>query len=379
MRRSFDFRPMVVVAALLVGAAGFTGTARTQSAQPTAAMPVVVQKILSGPASAPLTYNAQVEAIEAVDIQARVSGLLKAVKFSEGQGVKEGDLLFEIEPDQLSAALMSAQAQVARAEATRNAAQQSLSRARDLFNRRTIPQSTLDDAQAAFDVAAADVQSANAALNTAELNLSYAQIKSPIDGTIGRSLATPGNLVGPGSGPLARIVQLDPVRVAFSIADSTLVDIRQKLAGGQSIDANQFHLSLSLANGTQYTSPGRVQFIDNEVNLQTGTVAVRALFPNPDHILTPGQFVRLTVVDEAAKELPLVPMASVLQDRQGKFVFILNDNDTVTRQAIATGARIDNRWAVTSGLKGGETIVVEGLQRISDGQHVAPREAESVQ
>jgi membrane fusion protein (multidrug efflux system) len=170
-------------------------------------------------------------------------------------------------------------------------------------------------------------------------------------------------------------VQLDPVRVAFSIADSTLVDIRQKLAGGQSIDRNQFHLSLSLANGTQYASPGRVQFIDNEVDLQTGTVAVRALFPNPDHILTPGQFVRLTVVDEAAKDLPLVPMASVLQDRQGKFVFVLSNN-TVTRQAITTGARIDNRWAVTSGLKGGETIVIEGLQRISDGQQVTPREAE---
>jgi len=375
MGSSFDFRPAVAAAAFLVGVAGFTGTAHAQTVQPAAAVPVVVEKVLSGPASPPLTYNAQVEAIEAVDIQARVSGLLKAVKFSEGQGVKEGGLLFEIEPDQLSAALMSAQAQVARTEATRNAAQQSLSRARDLFNRRTIPQATLDDAQAAFDVAAADVQSANAALNTAELNLSYAQIKSPIDGTIGRSLATPGNLVGPGSGPLARIVQLDPVRVAFSIADSTLVDIRQKLAGGQSIDRNQFHLSLSLANGTQYASPGRVQFIDNEVDLQTGTVAVRALFPNPDHILTPGQFVRLTVVDEAAKDLPLVPMASVLQDRQGKFVFVLNNN-TVTRQAITTGARIDNRWAVTSGLKGGETIVIEGLQRISDGQQVTPREAE---
>ncbi|UVK42895.1 efflux RND transporter periplasmic adaptor subunit [Mesorhizobium sp. AR07] len=378
MGSNFDFRPAVVAAALLVGVAGFTGTAHAQTVQPAAAVPVVMEKVLSGPASPPLTYNAQVEAIEAVDIQARVSGLLKAVKFSEGKGVKEGDLLFEIEPDQLSAALMSAQAQVARTEATRNAAQQSLSRARDLFNRRTIPQATLDDAQAAFDVAAADVQSANAARNTAELNLSYAQIKSPIDGTIGRSLATPGNLVGPGSGPLARIVQLDPVRVAFSIADSTLVDIRQKLAGGQSIDPNQFHLSLSLANGTQYTSPGRVQFIDNEVNLQTGTAAVRALFPNPDHILTPGQFVRLTVVDEAAKELPMVPMASVLQDRQGKFVFVLNNN-TVTRQVITTGARIDNRWAVTSGLKGGETIVVEGLQRISDGQQVTPREAGSAQ
>ncbi|QKC98211.1 efflux RND transporter periplasmic adaptor subunit [Mesorhizobium sp. NZP2298] len=378
MGSTFDFRPAVVAAVFLVGVAGFTGTAHAQTVQPPAAMPVVVEKVLSGPARPPLTYNAQVEAIEAVDIQARVSGLLKALKFSEGQGVKEGDLLFEIEPDQLSAALMSAQAQVARTEATRNAAQQSLSRARDLFNRRTIPQATLDDAQAAFDVAAADVQSANAALNTAELNLSYAQIKSPIDGTIGRFLVTPGNLVGPGSGPLARIVQLDPVRVAFSIADSTLVDIRQKLAGGQSIDRSQFHLSLSLANGTQYASPGRLQFIDNEVDLQTGTVAVRALFPNPGHILTPGQFVRLTVVDEAAKELPLVPMASVLQDRQGKFVFVLNNN-TVTRQAITTGARIDNRWAVTSGLKGGETIVIEGLQRISDGQQVTPREAERAQ
>ncbi|TPI53520.1 efflux RND transporter periplasmic adaptor subunit [Mesorhizobium sp. B2-6-3] len=373
MKSNFDFRARVVAAALLVGVGGFAGAARAQTA---ATVPVVVQKVQSGPANAPLTYNAQVEAIDAVDIQARASGLLKEIRFSEGQRVKEGDLLFEIEPDQLSAAVMSAQAQVARTEATRNAARQSLSRARDLLSRRTISQATLDDAQAAFDVAAADVQSANAALNTAELNLSYAQIRSPINGTIGRSLATRGNLVGPGSGSLARVVQLDPIRVAFSIADSTLVDIRQKLAGGQKIDANKFHLSLSLANGTQFALPGRVQFIDNEVNQQTGTVAVRALFPNPDHILAPGQFVRLTIVDEEARKLPMVPMASVLQDRQGKFVFVLNDNNSVTRQAITTGARIDNRWAATSGLEGGETIVVEGLQRVSDGQQVNPREAE---
>lgn len=379
MSSSFGFRPVVAAAALLVGLAAFTGTAYAQTAQSAAAVPVVVQKVFSGPANAPLSYNAQVEAIDAVDIQARVSGLLKQVRFSEGQGVKQGDLLFEIEPDQLSAVVMSAEAQVARAEATQNAARQSLSRTRDLFNRRTVPQATLDDAQAAFDVAAADVQSANAALNTAKLNLSYAQIKSPIAGTIGRSLVTAGNLVGPGSGPLARIVQLDPVRVAFAIADSTLVDIRQKLAGGQKIDPNKFHLSLSLANGTQFASPGQLQFIDNEVNPQTGTATVRALFPNPGHILTPGQFVRLTIVDEEAGKLPMVPMASVLQDRQGKFVFVLNDNNTVTRQQITTGARIDNRWAVTSGLKDGQTIVVEGLQRVSDGKQVSPREAESAQ
>ncbi len=261
---------------------------------------MIVRQVELAPATAPLRFNGQVEAIEAVDIQARITGFLKEKAFEQGAAVKAGDLLFEIEPDQMQAAVMSAEAQVARAEAAQNAARQSLSRTRTLANRNTASQASLDDAQAAFDIATADVRNAEAALNNARLNLSYTQVRSPINGTIGRSLFTVGNLVGPGMGPLARIVQLDPVRVVFSITDRAL--------------------------------------------------------------------------DETVGELPIVPMSSVLQDRQGKYVYVLNEGNTVSRRAIVTGTRIDNGWSVTDGLKAGETIVVEGLQRIADGQAVSPRD-----
>jgi len=349
--------------------------AAQQSTTTQPAPSVVVRKAGSAPSTAPLQFNGQVEAIEAVDIQARITGFLKVKSFEQGSAVKTGDLLFEIEPDQMRAAETSAEAQVARAQAAQNAARQTLTRTRTLANRNTASQASLDDAQAAFDIASADVQSAEAALNTARLNLSYTQIRSPINGTIGRSLFTVGNLVGPSAGSLARIVQLDPVRVVFSITDRTLIAIRQKEARGGTVDLNRFQLTLTLANGKQYGSKGNIQFIDNEVNPQTGTIAVRALFANPDHILVPGQTVAVSLLDETAKTLPIVPMASVLQDREGKFVFVLNDNNTVTRRQIVTGIRIGNDWSVKDGISAGETIVIEGLQRIADGQSVSPQES----
>ncbi|MEJ5019090.1 efflux RND transporter periplasmic adaptor subunit [Ochrobactrum vermis] len=345
-----------------------------QQAPAGASPPVIVRKVELAPSTAPIRFNGQVEAIEAVDIQARITGFLKEKAFEQGAAVKAGDLLFEIEPDQMRAAAMSAEAQVARAEAAQNAARQSLSRTRTLANRNTASQASLDEALANFDIATADVQNAEAALNNARLNLSYTQVRSPINGTIGRSLFTVGNLVGPSAGPLARIVQLDPVRVVFSITDRALIGIRQKEAGGGTVNPESFKLTLMLANGTQYDERGNIQFIDNEVSAQTGTVAVRALFPNPNHILVPGQIVAVNLLDETVGELPVIPMSSVLQDRQGKYVYVLNEGNTVSRRPIMTGTRIGNDWSVTDGLKAGETIVIEGLQRIADGQAVSPRD-----
>lgn len=343
-----------------------------QSASP--APPVIIKTVEKASSAAPLRFNGQIEAIEAVDIQARITGFLKQKAFEQGAAVKTGDLLFEIEPDQMTAALAQAQAQVARAQAAQNAARQSLTRTRTLANRNTASQASLDDAQATFDIATADVQSAEAARDTAKLNLSYTQIRSPINGTIGRSLFSVGNLVGPSTGPLARIVQLDPVRVVFSITDRAITDLRQKEAGGGVVNPESFRLTLTLANGTQYGELGRVQFIDNEVSAQTGTVAVRAIFKNSDHLLVPGQIVAVNLLDESAIDLPVVPMSSVLQDREGKYVFVLTTGNTVSRRPIVTGTRIGNNWTVADGLKAGETIVVEGLQRIADGQSVSPRD-----
>lgn len=333
---------------------------------------VVVETIQVEEVSDPAKFTARVEAIEAVDIRARVPGFLQSVKFEDGQPLKAGDLLFEIEPDMLEATVASAQAQVARAEATRLSAERSLERSRELYGRRTVARATLDDAQAAFDVAVADVDAAKAALNTAKLNLSYARISAPISGNIGRPAFTVGNLVGTESGTLARIVSLDPIRVAFPITENLLVTLRQEEAQNGVMDTSTFRLSLRLANGTEYSEHGRIEFIENEVNAQTGTVTARAIFPNPHHILLPGQFVTLFVQDGKTPSLPVVPQTAVLQDREGRFVYLLNGGNTVSQRRIETGARVDHGWAVTEGLSGGERVVVKGIQRIADGMTVQP-------
>ncbi|MGX5732924.1 efflux RND transporter periplasmic adaptor subunit [Bosea thiooxidans] len=352
--------------------------AQQPGGRPTAAPPpaVIVEKVEVQQVGNPARFTARIEAIEAVDIPARVTGFLHAVSFKDGQAVKAGDVLFEIEPNELEASVASARAQVARAEATRQSAERTLARNRELFARNTVSQAVLDDAQAAFDIAAADVQVAEATLKTAELNLSYARITAPISGTIGRATFTVGNLVRPDSGSLARIVSLDPIRVAFAISEGLLVTVRQQEASGNPVDPNALKLSLRLANGTDYAQRGRIEFVESEVDPQTGTVTARAVFPNPHHILIPGQFVTLSVQEKEIPSLPVVPQAAVLQDRKGRFVYLLGRNNAVSQRRIETGARIGNGWAVTTGLNGGEQIVVQGIQRLADGMTVQPSEGQ---
>lgn len=339
---------------------------------------VIVEKVEVQAVDAPLQFTARVEAIDSVDIRARVAGFLQSTGFKDGQEVKAGDTLFEIEPDQFNALVASARAQVARAEATRQSAERTLSRNRTLLARNTVSQAVVDDAQAAFDIAGADVAVAEAALSTAELNLSYTHITAPIAGTIGLAAFTEGNLVGPDSGTLVRIVNLDPVRVAFSVTEGELITIRQQQAGGTGIDTNAFNLSLRLANGSEYDEPGRFEFVDHEVDPQTGTVTARLVFPNPHHILIPGQFIKLDIRGKDVPDMPVIPQTAVLQDREGRFVFLLAKDNTVSSQRIETGPRVGNGWAVTSGLTGGEQVVVQGIQRLTDGMTVTPSEGQPV-
>jgi membrane fusion protein (multidrug efflux system) len=371
---------MIVCLATVVAAClGSTSFAQQPGAgQATPPPAVVIGKIEVQQVSNPMQFTARVEAIEAVDIRARVTGFLHSVTFKDGQVVKAGDTLFEIEPNELDASVASARAQVARAEATRTSAERTLARNRDLFARRTVSQAVLDEAQAAFDVAAADVQVAEATLNTAELNLSYARITAPISGSIGRATFTIGNLVGPDSGSLARIVSLDPIRVAFAMTEGLLVTVRQQQAGGGTIDPDALKLSLRLANGTDYDEPGRVEFVENEVDPQTGTVTARAVFPNPNHVLIPGQFVTLSVQEKEVPSLPVVPQTAVLQDREGRFVYLLGKGNTVSQRRIKTGVRVGSGWAITEGLSGGEEVVVQGIQRLADGMTVQPSEGQPV-
>lgn len=339
---------------------------------------VVVERIAVQPVSDPDEFTARVEAIESVQVRARVPGVLDRVAFEAGQMVAAGDLLFEMEPDQYEAAAAAARAQLSRAEAARQDARRTLERMTTLLDRQTVAQAEFDQAQAAFDMASADVEAARAALRSAELDLSYTRITAPIDGRIGRALHTRGNLVGADSGALARIVQLDPVRVVFSVPEGMVTTLRQQRAEDGRVDPQALRLTLRLPNDTDYGQTGRIEYVANEVDAQTGTIAVRLVFPNPERLLVPNQFVTLIAQQEQAPRLPVVPQSAVLQDREGRFVYVLNEDHTVSRRRIETGARVGQGWAVTAGLDGGEPVIVQGVQRLSEGARVQPTEGQPV-
>jgi membrane fusion protein, multidrug efflux system len=330
-RRLRFLGPLVVVPLLALGGAV---VAQQPGPGQMPAPAVVVERIEVQEVSDPAEFNARVEAIESVDIRARVRGFLQTVAFEAGQTVQAGDLLFEIEPDQYEAAVASGRAQVSRAEAAREDAERTLARQQELVERQAAAQAALDEARAAFDIAAAEVEIAQAALRTAELDLSYTRITAPIAGQIGRARFTQGNLVGPEAGPLARIVQLDPIRVVFSISEGFLVTLRQQEATGGAIDPSALHLALRLPNGADYPQAGQIEYVESEVNPQTGTVAMRAVFPNPDHVLSPDQFVTLVSREADTPTLPVVPQTAVLQDREGRFVYLLGENNTVSQRRL---------------------------------------------
>ena len=357
-----------IVAIALAGAAG----AQSPADPPPA---VVVEQIELQPVSDTAAFNARVEAIESVDLRARVGGFLQSVGFEAGQFVEPGTLLFEIEPDQYEAGLASARAQLSGASARRTAAERNLARIEELVQRDVGAQATLDQSRSEFESAAADVLAAEAAVTGAELNLSYTRIEAPIAGVIGRATLSVGNLVGPDAGILARIVQLDPVRVVFSIPEGLLVNLRQEANGGD-ITAIDLRLRLRLPNGTEYEQDGTPEYIASEVDPQTGTIAVRIVFPNPDRLLVPGQFVTLYAGDSDPPQMPIVPQTAVLQDRDGRYVYLLGDDNSVAQRRITTGVRVGSGWAVTEGLEGGETVVVQGIQRLAEGMSVQPSQAE---
>lgn len=335
---------------------------------------VVATSVEIRPVSTPATYSGTVEAIDAVDLIARVQGFLETVEFDPGDDVEAGDVLFRIESRPYEASVAAAEARVAQTEAQLNDAEQDLARLETLAERNVAAAAQLEDAQAAELVAQADVAVAEAGLDQARIEHSYTTIEAPFPGQISRNFFSEGALVGPNAGPLARLTRMDPVRVVFSISDTLLTDLRMA-AGGGLPDAETLDFELVLSNGAPYPTPGRVEYIASETDAATGTVPVRLIFDNPDRLLIPGQFVDVTIGASEPPEMPVVPQTAVLQDRDGRYVFVVSEDSTVSQRRIEVGDRVGNDWAVEDGLEAGERVVVQGLQRIADGMAVQVSEA----
>lgn len=333
---------------------------------------VVVAEVSAQAISDPARFSGTVEAIKEVDIVARVQGFIDKIVFKAGDRVAEGDVLFRIESAPYTAAVAGAEAQLAQAKAQLLNTNQEFSRQQTLRERGVASQAALEAAVAAQAVAKAGVEIAEANLKQTRIELGYVEIVAPFAGVIGRELFSRGALVGPTSGPLARLVNTDPVRVVFSISDRVLLDIRRKNADG---NARPVAFRLELANGESYTEPAQIEFIASEADPATATVPVRLIVKNSERLLIPGQFVDVVVGPADPPVLPVVPQTAVLQDREGRYVYVLGENDTVTQRRIEVDSLVKGGWAVTGGLVTGDVVVVQGLQRLSDGVTVTPSAA----
>jgi len=361
--------------AVCVGSVKAQSAGGAGSEQPPAVTVVTVEQ---RNVSQSFDFIGRVEAVEAVDVHARVEGFVEEVAFREGQDVVAGDVLFRIEREEYEAVLQAAKAERTRAEARLRRAERDLERGRTLLERGNISQAAVDEFLAARDTAAADIQAAEASIRQAELDLNYTTITAAIDGRIGEALFTKGNLVSAESGPLARIVRLEPIRVVFSVTDRGLLWAWTQ-TGAESMDdlQHRFVPGLKLADDSAYPHEGVIAFVDNEMDPQTGTVAVFTRFPNPRRKLLPGQLV--TVVSRLAEEQkqPVVPQAAIQRDREGAFVLVVGDDNRVTRRRVTLGEQVDTVWAIDSGLQLGELVVTQGIQKVKPGTQVEPVFAET--
>ena len=289
--------------------------------------------------------------------------------FKEGQHVKTGDLLYQIEKTQYQAAVDQAKANLAAAEAVQLNAQLQFNRADNLVKTQAVAQTTLDQDRANLDSAKASILQNKAALAIAEENLGYTDISSPIDGRIGLTTYTMGNLVNPASGVLATIVSEDPIYAEFPVSMRQIADITAKHGQepGGNIDIKVF---VRLANREEYPHPGVWNYIGNQVDQQTDTLLVRATFPNPDHRLVDGAFVTVEVKENEETPRLVIPRAALQLDQAGVFVLIVDKEHKVEVKRVTTGEAVGTDIAIASGLQEGDAVIVDGVQKVRPGQVV---------
>jgi len=342
--------------------------ASTNKAEPLPLVTVVA--VTEQAVNPPREYIGHVEAIQVVELQARVGGVLDQVNFKEGSDVRAGDLLYGIEQAPYRARVDGAKARVTKAAATLNRASNYLKRIRNVSSG-GVSSTDIESAEADVLEAGAELQETNSALDLAQLDLGYTRILAPISGRIGATALTKGNLCGPASGPLARIVQLNPIRVQYSVSENDISVIKTAFEDSSLKQGKKaLQLQIRLPGGEILPLSGHVDFVDNVVDATTGTISVRLVFDNPAGLLLPGQYVTVLIAMNQATFLPVIPQSAVLEDREGRYVLVVDAENQVLQRRITTGALIGPLWAIKSGLMVGEMVIVQGIQKVRPGQTV---------
>lgn len=360
MKKLFIIIPLAIAGvAVLFILFGFLRTAPPMAMPPQA---VILGAVESREINTSTEYVGRLEAEQSVILQPRVSGYLQSKNFADGDMVKKGQVLFQIEPDQYQALVEAAEGAALSAQAQLDKASLNFTRIRDLYNKRTSPKSDYDSSKADFEVAQAAVMSAQASLKEARLNLGYASILAPFDGRISDTPFSVGAFLSPEIGPLAQVVSLDPIQVVFGVSDKVIASLR-----GSSLNqdnADQWQVRLRFSNGAIYEEAGKLSYVAPVVNPQTDTVGFKAKFNNPGNLLAPNQIVTAILEKVNPARRLIVPKEAVLTDTDGNFVYLPKqaENGFVSEmRRVKTDGELDREYIIAEGLSEGEKIIVRGL------------------
>ena len=374
--RRIPFRPLLLVCTYAVTLAlPLAGCKPAPGKAPPSPAEVEVAAVVSGPIRLSDEFNGRVASINSVDVRARVTGYVDEVAYREGDSVKPGDLLFVIDPRPFRDALDSAKANLEREQAAAAFADIQAKRAQKLNASEAISQEEYQNRDSDLSQSAARVHEAESAVATAELNLSFTEVRSPIDGKTSRAQLTRGNLAQADQTVLTTVVSQDPIYVYFDCDEQSYLRFQERVQrGGGVSSANP--VRVALANETGFPHAGRIDFLDNAVNAATGTIRARVVLNNPNHLFTPGLYARVQLESTGTVQALLVDDKAILTDQDRKYVYVLGAGNTAQRKDVQLGPLVNGLRMVQSGLGAGDKVIVSGLQKIFyPGVPVTPKES----
>ncbi|PRH16687.1 efflux RND transporter periplasmic adaptor subunit [Burkholderia multivorans] len=372
---SLSFRRTSPLGAACVLLLALSGCHDGQGGAPSAPLPEVgVATVVPRTVRIADEFNGRVEAVDAVELRPRVSGYLQRIRYKEGDLVAQGAVLFEIDPRPYRIALDRAIAQQQRARAAEHLARVQLQRVQTLIDAHATSQEELDNARTAAEQARADLQAADAAVADAKLNLGFTEVRAPISGRVGRALATAGNLARADDTLLTTVVSQDPVYVYFDCDEQSYLRYNAQRADPAHRAIGADPVRVGLANETGFPHAGTVDFLDNRLDPQTGTIRARVRLRNADHTFTPGLYARVQLVSGRERSALLVDDKAVLTDQDRKYVYVIGPGDKALRRDVTIGRDLDGQRIVEKGLNAGDRVVVDGVQRIYyPGAQVKPK------